>query len=168
VTIAVFFGLRSVEVLANRFNRLATIAGAYVLMAAALILLGLVPQSADLLEGIDPTGALSAIGGSAPRIAATIIYANVYAFALTIVLTMGRTLLNERVPQEMQGRVFAAQTVLANLVAIAPVVLAGLLADAVGVEPVLVAAGIAALMAAAWSQMRSSRVVPSAAAPVKV
>jgi MFS family permease len=163
VTIAVFLGLRSVEFLADHFNRLAMISGAYVLMAASLIALGLVPGSADLLEDIDPTGILSALGGSAPRIAATIIYANVYAFALTIVLTMGRTLLNERVPREMQGRVFAAQTVLANLVAIAPVLLAGLLADAVGVEPVLVGAGIAALLAAAWSHARSSRVVPSGA-----
>jgi MFS family permease len=163
VTIAVFLGLRSVEFLADHFNRLAMISGAYVLMAAALMALGLVPASADLLESIDPTGILSTIGGSAPRIAVTIIYANIYAFALTIVLTMGRTLLNERVPREMQGRVFAAQTVLANLVAIAPVVLAGLLADAVGVEPVLVGAGIAALLAAAWSHARSSRVVPSGA-----
>ena len=125
VTIAVFLGLRSVEFLADHFNRLAMISGAYVLMAAALMALGLVPASADLLESVDPTGIFSAIGGSAPRIAVTIIYANIYAFALTVVLTMGRTLLNERVPREMQGRVFAAQTVLANLVAIAPVVLAG-------------------------------------------
>jgi MFS family permease len=159
VTIAVFFGLRSVEFLANRFNRMATISGAYVLMAASLIALGLVPPSGRLLADIDPTGILNAIGGSAPRIAATILYANVYAFALTVVLTMGRVLLNERVPHEMQGRVFAAQTVLANLVAIVPVVLAGLLADAIGVAPVLVVAGIAALLAAAWSKARSSRVV---------
>jgi MFS family permease len=163
VTIAVFIGLRSVEFLANRFNRLAMISGSFVLMAAALIALGLVPSSAGILESADPTGILSALGGSAPRIAVTIIYANVYAFALTMVLTMGRVLLNERVPMAEQGRVFAAQTVLANLVAIAPVVLAGLLADAIGVEPVLVCAGIGALLAAAWSQARSSRVVPARA-----
>ena len=148
--------------MANRFNRLTMISGAYVLMAAALMMLGLVPASADVLESIDPTGVLNAIGGSASRITVTIIYANVYAFALTMVLTMGRVLLNERIPMEMQGRVFAAQTVLANLVAIVPVVLAGIAADAVGVEPVLVVAGIAALLAAAWSHARSSRVVGSA------
>ena len=61
----------------------------------------------------------------------------------------------------MQGRVFAAQSVLANLVAIVPVVLAGFLADTVGVAPVLICAGIAALLAAAWSQARSSRIVPT-------
>jgi hypothetical protein len=41
-------------------------------------------------------------------------------------------------------------------------VLAGIAADAVGVEPVLIIAGIAALLAAAWSHARSSRVVGSA------
>jgi hypothetical protein len=60
----------------------------------------------------------------------------------------------------MQGRVFAAQSVLANLVAIVPVGLAGLAADALGVEPVMVCAGVGALLAAAWSHARGSRVIP--------
>jgi hypothetical protein len=59
----------------------------------------------------------------------------------------------------MQGRVFAAQAVLANLTAIVPVLIASLLADAVGVAPVLVAAGVLALLAALWSEARGSRAV---------
>jgi hypothetical protein len=73
-------------------------------------------------------------------------------------------LLNERVPIAMQGRVFAAQSILSNLVAIVPVVLASLVADAVGVAPVLVCAGIAALLAAAWSRARSSRTLAASVA----
>jgi predicted MFS family arabinose efflux permease len=161
VAFAVFLGLRSVEVLANRFNALATIAGAYVLMAAALIALGLVPTAADMVDSADPIGIFNLLGGVSARIFVTIVFANVYGFGLTIVLTMGKVLLNERVPIEMQGRIFAAQTVLANLVAIAPVVLAGFMADAIGVEPVLVCAGVGALLAALWSQARSSRAVPA-------
>jgi hypothetical protein len=72
---------------------------------------------------------------------------------------MGRALINERVQLAMQGRVFAAQSILTNLVAIVPVLLAGLVADAIGVAPVLICAGIGAILAAAWSQARSSRVV---------
>jgi hypothetical protein len=45
----------------------------------------------------------------------------------------------------MQGRVFAALTVLSNLASIVPLLLAGGLADWLGVQPVLVA--VAALMA---------------------
>jgi hypothetical protein len=162
VGVAVFMGLRSVEYLANRLNKLIVISGAYLIMALSLALLGLVPPAADMIEALDPLGVFSSgpLNEQAARIAATIIFANLYGYSLTVVLTMGRVLLNERVPMEMQGRVFAAQTVLANLVAIVPVVASGLIADAVGVEPVLIVAGIGALLAAAWSQARSSRVIP--------
>ncbi len=162
VGVAVFLGLRSVEYLSNRFNKLVTISGAYVVMAGALIALGFVPLTGDLFESIDPLGVFSAgpLNQQTARIAATVLYANAYGFSLTIVLTLGRVLINERIPLQMQGRVFAAQTVLANLVAIVPVILAGLVADAIGVEPVLILAGIGALLTAAWSQARSSRVIP--------
>ncbi len=161
VGIAIFLGLRSVEYLANRFNKLATISGAYAFMAASLIALGLVPSSADMLQSFDPVGVFSSglLNDKSARIIMTVAYANVYGFGLTIVLTMGRALINERVPWTMQGRVFAAQSVLTNLVAIVPVVLAGLLADTIGVQPVLISAGIAAILAAVWSQARSSRIV---------
>jgi predicted MFS family arabinose efflux permease len=161
VGVAVFLGLRSVEFLARRTNKLVTISGAYLVMALSLALLGLIKPSAELIESLDPLGIFSAgpLNNQTARIMATILYANLYGFSLTVVLTMGRVLINERVPIEMQGRIFAAQAVLANLVAIIPVVLAGLVADALGVEPVLIVSGIAALLAAAWSQARSSRVI---------
>ena len=159
VGVAIFLGLRSVEYLSDRFNKLVTISAGYVLMAGSLIALGFVPGAAEGLQDIDPFGffAGDALGEKGARIAVTILLGNAYGFALTVVLTMGRSLLNERVPVAMQGRVFAAQSILSNLVAIVPVVLASLAADAIGVAPVLVCAGIAALLAAAWSQARSSR-----------
>jgi hypothetical protein len=162
VGVAIFAGLRSVEYLANRLNKLVVISGAYLIMALSLALLGLVPPAGEAIEGSNPLGIFDPgpLNQQVARIAATIIFANMYGFSLTVVMTMGRVLLNERIPQEMQGRVFAAQTVLANLVAIVPVAVSGLIADAVGVEPVLIVAGICALLAAAWSQARSSRVIP--------
>ena len=42
VGVAIFAGLRSVEYFSDRYNKLVTISGAYVLMAASLIALGLV------------------------------------------------------------------------------------------------------------------------------
>jgi len=159
--IAIFLGLRSVEFLSNKFNKLVTISAAYGLIAASLIALGLVGSSADLLQSFDPLELFSKgpLNEQWARIIMTVLYANLYGFGLTIVMTMGRVLINERVPLAMQGRVFAAQSILANLVAIAPVVVAGLLADSVGVQPVLICAGLGAILAAIWSQMRSSRVV---------
>jgi MFS family permease len=151
VGIAVFLGLRSVEFFSERFNKLVTISAAYVLMAAALIALGFTSTVAALFKGVEP------FNEQAARIAVTILFANVYGFAMTVVLTMGRVLLNERVPLRMQGRIFAAQSILSNLLAIVPIVVAGLLADAAGVQPVLILGGISALLAAGWSQVRSSR-----------
>jgi MFS family permease len=167
VGIAIFLGLRSVEYLSDRFNKLVTISAAYALMALSLIALGLVGGSADLLQSLDPLSVFSdgPLDERAARIAMTIVFANVYGFGLTIVLTMGRVLINERVQLAMQGRVFAAQSILTNLVAIVPVVLAGLLADSIGVQPVLICAGIGAILAAMWSQARSSRVVMPTPAP---
>jgi hypothetical protein len=138
---------------------------AYLFMAASLIALGLVPGSAGVIESSDPLGLFSAgpLNNQFARILITVVYANFYGFSLTVVMTMGRVLLNERIPLQMQGRIFAAQSVLSNLAAIAPVVLAGIAADVVGVEVVLISAGVVALAAAAWSQARSSRVVPLAA-----
>jgi MFS family permease len=167
VGIAIFLGLRSVEYLSDRFNKLVTISAGYGLMAASLIALGFVPAVANWLQSIDPTGVFGAdaLGIKGARIAVTIAFGNVYGFALTVVLTMGRALLNERVPVAMQGRVFAAQSILSNLVAIVPVVLASLAADAIGVAPVLICAGVGALLAAAWSRARSSRTVPLSEEP---
>jgi hypothetical protein len=42
----------------------------------------------------------------------------------------------------MQGRVFAAQSVLTNLASIPPILLTGLLADQIGVSPVFFFVGI--------------------------
>jgi MFS family permease len=58
------------------------------------------------------------------------------AFTFTFVNVIGRSLVNERIPREMQGRVLAAQTVLTNLASIPPILLTGLAADFVGVSPV--------------------------------
>jgi Major Facilitator Superfamily len=160
VSLAIFLGLRSVEYLSDRLNKLVTISAAYGLIAASFIALGLVADSADLLQSLNPLGVFSSglLNEKAARIIMTVVYADLYGFALTIVLTMGKVLINERIPWEMQGRVFAAQSVLANLIAIVPVVLAGLLADTIGVQPVLILAGVGAILAAIWSQARSSRV----------
>jgi hypothetical protein len=165
VVIGIFMGLRSVEWLSERFNKMLVISGSYVVMAAALVLLGLVPATAAAIVDRDWLGAFSAgpLTDQAARIAVTIFYANCYGFAMTVVMTMGKVLLNERIPIGMQGRVFAAHSVLSNLAAIPPVLAAGLLADAVGVEPVLIATGVLSLGAAIWSRAQGTRVVPARA-----
>ncbi len=71
-------------------------------------------------------------------------------FAYAIVAVAAQTVLNDRVPLQLQGRVLATQGALAALAASAPVLVAGALSDAVGVTPVLalVAAATAVVAAA--------------------
>jgi MFS family permease len=64
------------------------------------------------------------------------------AFAYTFLNIVGRSVVNERIPHDMQGRVFAAQTVLINLASIPPILLAGVLADALTVTAVFFVVGI--------------------------
>jgi hypothetical protein len=45
-------------------------------------------------------------------------------------------------PRDMQGRVFAAQSVLTNLSSIPPILLTGLIADLIGVPPVFFIVGL--------------------------
>jgi MFS family permease len=87
----------------------------------------------------------------------TLVAAGLIGFAYSVVNVGGRSLLNERVPVPMQGRVFAAQTVLSNLASIVPLLLAGALADWWGVSPVLIVVAVAVLVIALWGSFQTMR-----------
>jgi hypothetical protein len=61
---------------------------------------------------------------------------------------------------EMQGRVFAAQNVLANLASAAPLVAAGAFAELVGPRPVLVGTAVVMSLFVGWAALRA-RSVPA-------
>jgi hypothetical protein len=62
----------------------------------------------------------------------------------------------------MQGRVFAAQNVLANVASVAPLLVAGAFADLVGVRPVLIGAAVLMTLFVGWAALRA-RSVPAVA-----
>ncbi len=85
----------------------------------------------------------------------TAVLATVLAFAFTFVNIVSRSIVNERIPKEMQGRVFAGQTVLTNLASIPPILLTGLLADVLGVSPVFFLVAIVCAATAAYFAARN-------------
>jgi hypothetical protein len=95
-------------------------------------------ESWNILGLFDP----GPFGEGTARIIITGALAAGLAFAFTFVNVVGRSIVNERIPREMQGRVFAAQTVLTNLASIPPILLTGLLADVIGVTPVFFFVGL--------------------------
>ncbi len=72
-------------------------------------------------------------------------------FTYAMVNAPAQTVLHERAPAEMRGRVFAAQVVLANAVGILPLIVAGSVADIFGVSLVLFAIALAMATIAGFS-----------------
>ena len=112
-----------------------------------MLAIGAVDPIARLMkttEEFNPFGSDRA-GGLSILVLLTMAFAGPMGFAYALVNAPAQTVLHERAPAEMRGRVFAAQVVLANAVGILPLIAAGSIADIYGVSPVLFA--IAAVMA---------------------
>ncbi len=69
--------------------------------------------------------------------------------ALAMVIIPARTVLQQRPPAPLRGRVIAAQLALANAAAVLPLLLGGALADHVGIRPVMGLLGLLAASAGA-------------------
>ena len=155
-------GLRLVDWLTHQVSKSWVVTGGFILVVLSMVAMAMVPQSARLLENQNPLGLFSPgpFGTTAARVMVTLFFAGLTGFAYSVVNVAGRSLLNERVPVPMQGRVFAAQTVLSNLASIVPLLLAGALADWWGVSPVLIVVAVAVLVIALWGAFETMRTSP--------
>jgi MFS family permease len=145
--IGLFLGLRLVGRLERLIGKGRTVSLGFALLTLSLLSFGLVGKLGAFLThqnllGVFDPGPFDERSG---RIIVTMGTAVVAGFAYSLIGVASRALINERIAGEMQGRVFAALTVLSNLASIVPLLLAGALADWLGVQPVLVT--VAALMA---------------------
>jgi MFS family permease len=75
-------------------------------------------------------------------------------FAFSLVSVAARALLNERAPPEMQGRIFAAQMMLASVASIVPLFIVGGLAELVSARIVIILVALAVVAAAVYSRLR--------------
>ena len=148
--IGVLAGLRLVQWLERRIEKWWLVGAGFGLLAASFICLALTTTFAAMLEGMIPFGETSA------RIVVTAIISTVAAFSFSVVGVTSRSLVNERMPPEIQGRIFAAQVVLTNLASIPPILLAGLLAALFGVGPVLFLFVIVLVGVAGWTLARAA------------
>ncbi|MBI4571166.1 MAG: MFS transporter [Chloroflexi bacterium] len=150
-------GLRLVHLLERRVARGWLVGAGFGLLAASFVCLGLTVPFANALEEINPFGVFDPgpFGETSARIVVTIVFSTVAAFAYSVLGVSTRSLVNERIPVQMQGRVFAAQVVLTNLASIPPILLAGALADVAGVQPVMILTVALLVVAAAWAFARA-------------
>lgn len=149
--LGVWLSLRFVRRLSGRVSPWFSVGGSFAVLVVGVMLLALVPLFGDALATLNPLGLFGPgpFGDGTARIMISSVLGAGLAFAFTFVNVVGRSVINERMPREMQGRVFAGQTVLTNLASIPPILLTGLLADVIGVSPVffLIAVVCAALAA---------------------
>jgi hypothetical protein len=136
--LGIWLALRFVRRLYGRVSPWWSIGGSFAALVAGVVLLAFVKPMGDTLESWNLFGLFDPgpFGDSTARIIITMALAAGLAFAFTFVNVVGRSIVNERIPQEMQGRVFAAQAVLTNLASIPPILLTGIMADVIGVTPV--------------------------------
>jgi MFS family permease len=160
----IWAALRFVRQVAGRFSPWWTMGASYGALVAGVMLLAFIRPLGSALTDMNPLGAFDP--GPLTETSALIIITGVIAaglaFAYTFLNIVGRSVVNERVPHDMQGRVFAAQTVLTNLASIPPILLTGLLADAIGVTSVFFLVGFACALLALYFAARN------VAAPVRV
>ena len=149
VAVGALLGLRFVPWVVARLGNNRTVAIGLFGLALSLGALGFVEMIGDALERTEtfnPFGADPFFGRSI-LVTLTTIFAGPMGFAYAMLNTPAQTTLHERTPIEMRGRVIASQMVLANGVALIPLVVMGGIADLYGVSTVVLA--ISAFLAGA-------------------
>jgi len=160
--IGIFVGLRSVNALSRLTGKVRAQALGFIVFVLSLLMFGFVVREANAFTHWNPLGVADPgpLHGRAARVVITMIAAIFAGFGSSLTSVASRAILNERIPLEMQGRVFAAQNVLINVASVVPLLVAGIFVDLIGVRPVLV--GTAAFMTVfvTWAALRARSVPP--------
>ncbi len=102
-----------------------------------LVGLALVEPLAALLEGtgvLDPEG----VGGLGLLVTLTMFFAFPLGLSYALINAPAQTVLHERAPEEMRGRIFTTQVVSANFFSLLPLLLIGVITDVAGISYVLI------------------------------
>jgi len=133
-------------------------------VGAALAALGLLRPAANLLLRASAGFFELPAQAPGPWLTATVmLLALVAGFGFVSVVVASQTIIQERAPGAIRGRVFAVQLVLSNAVSILPLVFLGGVADLIGVGLTLVLLGFGILLVDALT-IRAHRRLPLASA----
>jgi MFS family permease len=153
----VWLALRIVRNVSERVSAWWSVGGSFGGLVAGVMLLAFVSPLGAALADANPFGLFDPgpLNEKAARIMVAGVVATELAFSFTFVNIVSRSIVNRRMPKEIQGRVFAGQGVLTNLASIPPILLTGILADALGVAPVFFVVSICCALAAVYFAARS-------------
>lgn len=162
VGVGAIIGLRALPYVAARLGKNRTVIAGLVGLTISCIALGFIEPFAEWMqttENLNPFSDDGRAGGLSILVLLTMAFAGPIGFSYAMVNAPAQTVLHERAPADIRGRVFAAQVVLANAVGILPLIVAGSVADIFGVTPVLfmlavtlgTIAGVSIYLEARWS-----------------
>jgi MFS family permease len=135
-TVAFFFAPRFIKLAGERTTALV----GFAMVSLVLLSLGFVHEAAKVIDPANPLRLIGAFGADlSPELRVAFVLALPLGSGLALTATSVQTYINRRVPLTHQGRVFALQSSLRNGVAIAPLLSLGVIASAVGIQPVLIA-----------------------------
>ena len=153
VAIGALIGLRAIGLIVGRLGKVRTVSLGLFGIAACLAVMGFVELIAGGLERtehLNPFGTDPFFGRSI-LVTLTALIAGPMGFAYAMLNTPAQTTLHERTPIDMRGRVIASQMVLANGVALVPLMVVGGIADLYGVSTVILAISAVLVGAASLS-----------------
>lgn len=148
--VGALLALRLLPRLGRRYSPTSIVTVALFALALAVGAFGGIDFLVDFLQDEQPFGVLGPdqIGGVSLLVFVTLVFAFPLGMAYGLVNAPAQTVLHQRAPEALRGRVFAAQLMLANAISMVVILIIGGLADVVGVESVmLVVAGITLGMA---------------------
>lgn len=128
-------GLRFISWFADRIGRERVVTLGLSGIALCLVALALVEPLAALLEetGVDPGG----VAGLGLLVTLTMFFAFPLGLSYALLNAPAQTVLHERAPAEMRGRIFTTQIVSANFFSLLPLLAIGAITDVVGISWVL-------------------------------
>jgi hypothetical protein len=167
VGVGALVGLRAVPLIVARLGKPRTVALGLFGLAVTLGALGfvqLIGAGLERTEQFNPFGPEPYFGLTILMLL-TMAFAGPMGFAYALLNAPAQTLLHERIPVEMRGRVFASQMVLANGISLLPLVVAGQAADLYGVSAVVLAIAVFMLAAGVLTLYLERRWLPGEGGP---
>lgn len=146
--------------LSLRLNKQATITCGLMVVGMVLLLLGILDALWPVAFGA--MGSLAEMSNLAGLIGVVMSLALVAGVAFVAIIVPSQTLIQERAPLGLRGRVIAIALMLGNVITILPLVFLGTLADLIGVDHTFVLLGLAVLVVAAASFWAGSRILAPA------
>jgi MFS family permease len=150
--VGMFLGTALLSRFGNNLDKHHLIEAGLIIVAAVLMVLAVLRPVADLLTGSGPVGLDAPADPAGSWLVGIVMLAGLIAgLGFVAIIVASQTIIQERVPVAVRGRVFAVQLMLSNVVTILPLVFMGGLADLIGVGRTLVLLAVATLLLALWT-----------------